>query len=79
MISGLNDWVKEVAECLTYDGMVSTAGCVEVTSDNIESLLVKEYESVKISLFEKKEKYLQILLKISNHDAFKLLGVKINK
>ena len=79
LVSGFNDWVKEVAECLTYEGMVSTAGCVEVTPSNIEELLLKEYESVSIELFEKKDKYLQTLLKISNHDAFKLLGVKINK
>ena len=51
LISGLNDWVKEVAECLTYEGMVSTAGCVEVTPDNIESLLEEEYSQSKIIFF----------------------------
>jgi hypothetical protein len=44
LISGLNDWVKEVAECLSYEGMVSTTGCVEVTVGNVMDLIVKEYE-----------------------------------
>jgi hypothetical protein len=79
LISGLNDWVKEVAECLTYEGMVSTAGCVEVTPDNIESLLEEEYSQSKIIFFERKPQYLEAMMKIINHDAFKLLGVKINK
>jgi hypothetical protein len=35
IVSGLNDWVKEVAECLSFEGMVSTADCIEVTQNNI--------------------------------------------
>lgn len=41
-MSALNDWVKEVAECLSYEGMVSTTKCEEITSENFRSLLEKE-------------------------------------
>ena len=51
LVSALNDWVKEVAECLTYEGMVSTSKCEEITSDNFQSLLEKEIASMFIEPF----------------------------
>lgn len=35
VVSGLNDWVKEVAECMSFEGMVSTAGCVLINPHNV--------------------------------------------
>lgn len=71
--------MKEVAECLSYEGMVSTTGCVEVTALNVMELVEREYEGSRVGLFQGKDKYMEQIRKVANHDAFKLLGVKINK
>ena len=71
--------MKEVAECLSYEGMVSTSKCEEITSENFISLLEKEIDGIYITPFAQRQEYIKMLVKLGNHDAFKLLGVKINR
>jgi hypothetical protein len=79
LVSALNDWVKEVAECLSYEGMVSTSNCEEITPESFPLLLEKELAGMRITAFAGREEYLRTLLRLASHDAFKLLGVRINK
>lgn len=59
--------------------MVSTSKCEEITPDNFTQLLEKEMDGMHIEPFAGREDYLRTLVRLGNHDAFKLLGVRINK
>ncbi len=55
LVSALNDWVKEVAECLSYEGMVSTSKCEEITAENFAQVLEREAASMRVGAFAGRE------------------------
>jgi hypothetical protein len=69
--SALNDWVKEVAECFAYEGMVTADQALkDMDKQAALALLCSHCKLGPVT----PEKYRPF----ENHDAFKLLEVSIN-